>query len=238
LSIADDGETAEPESLNVTKTINLPAQTDLNWQMAATGDFNGNGKVDILWRNTATGANQVWLMNGATRSSIVNLPAQTNLNWQIVGAGDFDNDGDTDILWRRSDNGNNAVWFMDGTDYVSTKSLAALTNLDWKICGTGDFNRDGKVDIVWRNEASGGENIVWLMDGTAKKSQRSLPTQTNLTWNLAGVGDWDGDGKPDLIWRYYGGGGKNQVWLMNGFGRKATETLPAETDLNWKIENN
>jgi len=238
LSIDTDLAMAEPESLSVTKSVNLPAQTDLDWQLVATGDFNNNGKVDILWRNTATGANQVWLMNGATRSSIVNLPAQTNLNWQIVATGDFDNDGNTDILWRRSDNGNNSVWFMDGTTYVSTKGLAALTTLSWKICGAGDFNRDGKVDIVWRNEAEGGgENIVWLMNGTAKLSQRSLPSQTNLTWKLSGVGDWDGDGKPDLIWRYYGGGGKNQVWLMNGFGRKATETLPVETNLDWKIEN-
>src|SRR5207249_781877 len=28
-------------------------------------DFNGDGKSDILWRNSTTGANVIWLMNGA-----------------------------------------------------------------------------------------------------------------------------------------------------------------------------
>src|SRR6266699_2224788 len=32
-------------------------------------DFNGDGKSDILWRNSTTGANVIWLMKGATISS-------------------------------------------------------------------------------------------------------------------------------------------------------------------------
>jgi len=28
------------------------------------GDFNGDGRADILWRNSSTGENYVWLMNG------------------------------------------------------------------------------------------------------------------------------------------------------------------------------
>jgi len=238
-TLDEDLEMAEPESLNVTKTLNLPAQTDLDWQMVGTADFNSNGKVDILWRHATNGKNMVWLMNGATRTSIVNLPTLATLQWQIVGTGDFNNDGQPDILWRRSGTGANRVWLMNGATYVSTANLPSLTDLDWKIGGTGDFNRDGKVDIVWRYEKAGGggKNIVWLMDGTAKLSQKSLPSQSNLKWNMAGVGDFDGDGKPDLIWRYYGSSGKNQVWLMNGCTKKSIETLPAETNLDWKIEN-
>ena len=30
---------------------------DLNWQVAGTGDFDGDGKSDIFWRNTSTGEN-------------------------------------------------------------------------------------------------------------------------------------------------------------------------------------
>ena len=29
-------------------------------------DFNSDGKPDILWRNTATGENAYWYMNGTT----------------------------------------------------------------------------------------------------------------------------------------------------------------------------
>ena len=37
----------------------------LNWVVAGVGDFNGDGKSDILWVNTVSGELLVWLMNGA-----------------------------------------------------------------------------------------------------------------------------------------------------------------------------
>lgn len=40
---------------------------------AAKPDFNGDGKTDILWQNTVTGARVIWLMNGASYSSGVSL---------------------------------------------------------------------------------------------------------------------------------------------------------------------
>jgi hypothetical protein len=39
-------------------------------------DFNSDGKPDILWRNTATGQNAVWYMNGVTFTSGVLLPTR------------------------------------------------------------------------------------------------------------------------------------------------------------------
>ena len=39
---------------------------DQNWTIVGTGDFNSDGKTDILWRNTATGENAYWYMNGTT----------------------------------------------------------------------------------------------------------------------------------------------------------------------------
>jgi hypothetical protein len=33
------------------------------------GDYNGDGKTDILWRQTSNGAVSVWVMNGATVAS-------------------------------------------------------------------------------------------------------------------------------------------------------------------------
>ncbi len=37
----------------------------MNWSIAGVGDFNGDGKSDILWRHTS-GVNYVWYMNGVT----------------------------------------------------------------------------------------------------------------------------------------------------------------------------
>ena len=58
------------------------AEADLNWQVAGVGDFNGDGKADILWRNSSTGENYVYLMNGTTHTGGY-LRTQADLNWQV-----------------------------------------------------------------------------------------------------------------------------------------------------------
>ncbi len=39
----------------------------------------------ILWRNTATGENVVWYMNGVSGTGAANLTTVTDQNWTIVG---------------------------------------------------------------------------------------------------------------------------------------------------------
>jgi hypothetical protein len=222
-----------------TGSVSLPAVTDLNWQIVGTGDFNGDGWPDILWRyNGSGGKNVVWYMKGVSRTGSVSLPAVTDLNWQIVGTGDFSGDGWPDILWRyNGSGGKNVVWYMKGVTRTGTVSLPAVTDLNWQIVGTGDFDRDGWPDILWRHNSSGGKNVVWYMQGVTQTGTASLPAVTDLNWKIGGTGDLNGAGWPDILWRYNGSGGKNVVWYMKGATRTGSASLPAITDLNWRIEN-
>src|SRR5258708_28422886 len=69
---------------------NLATVTDLNWRIAGSGDFDGDGKSDILWRHGATGEISIWFMNGATILSAPVFGAVTDLNWSITGGGELD----------------------------------------------------------------------------------------------------------------------------------------------------
>ena len=55
-------------------------------------DFNGDGKADILWRNSTTGDVAIWLMDRTSFAGGSDI-GTIDLKWQIVGVGDFDGDG-------------------------------------------------------------------------------------------------------------------------------------------------
>ncbi len=94
-------------------------------------DFNGDGKREILLRNTTAGKAYVWLMDGSTISS-GGSPGTIGLPYQFKGIGDFDNDGRADILWRHSTTGKVYVWLMDGTS-VSSRGSPGTLSIDWEI---------------------------------------------------------------------------------------------------------
>jgi hypothetical protein len=58
------------------------ATAPLNWQIAGTGDFDGDGQTDILWRDPNSGGVALWLMNGASIRSGTGI-ATVPLSWQI-----------------------------------------------------------------------------------------------------------------------------------------------------------
>jgi FG-GAP repeat len=55
-----------------------------NWSIALTGDFNGDGKTDILWRDSSTGTVVIWFMNGVQVASTASLGA-VGTDWTIQG---------------------------------------------------------------------------------------------------------------------------------------------------------
>jgi hypothetical protein len=201
------------------------------------GDFDGDGKDDILWRNALSGENYVYLMNGLTIKATEGfVRTVADQNWQVVGVADFDGDGKTDILWRNTITGQNYVYPMDGTTIKASEGfIRSVADTTWEVKGVGDFDGDGKADIVWRNSTSG-QNYLYLMDGTTiKPTEGYLRTVADLNWQIAAVGDYDGDGKSDLLWRNVSTG-QNYLYPMDGTTIKPTEGFLRPVPVgNWAV---
>ena len=223
------------QAISVIGTTYLITINNVNWQIVGSGDFNKDGHIDILWRNSVTGGNALWYMNGSTVIGTAYLTTITDVNWRIGGTGDFNGDGKVDILWGNYVNGGNAVWYMDGSTVIGTAYLLTNQDVNWRIVGTGDFNGDGKVDILWRNVVNG-ENGLWYMNGSTYIYSTLLNKVADTNWMIEGAGDLNGDGKVDILWRNYSHGA-NAVWYMNGSAITSTEYLITIADVNWSIEN-
>src|SRR5437016_2722580 len=109
---------------------------DQGWQVAGVGDFDGDGKDDILWRNSATGENYIYLMNGTAILAEGYLRQVADLNWKIAGVGDCDGDGKADVLWSNSSSGQNYLYPMDGTTIKPTEGyLRTVPQPSWQVVG-------------------------------------------------------------------------------------------------------
>ncbi len=108
----------------------------------------------------------------------------------------------------KPDLGTERVWLMYGTTLLSSNFITSNGDPFWKIVATGDINHDGKSDIILRNQSTG-QNATWFMNGLNFISGDLLRTvngneaiERDQDWQIVGTGDYNGDGKLDLLWRH------------------------------------
>jgi hypothetical protein len=148
------------------------------------GDFNGDGKMDILWDQydpygRSTGQRILWLSAGDGTFYV--YPNPGGLNGSVTGyyavVADFNGDGMADILWVQSDTnglsaGARVLWQSNGNGNFSV--FPNFGGQDGTLVGyvpnVGDFNGDGKADVLWDSRApndsrSTGARVIWMSDG-------------------------------------------------------------------------
>lgn len=208
-------------------------QPSAGWKVVSSGDFNGDGRYDILWRNTTNGQAAVWFLNGLTMVSgnvVGNIPGT---DWKVIGSGDFNGDGKSDILWQNTATRQAAVWMMDGLAVLSAGFVGGVPSAGWQVMGSGDFNGDGKSDILWQNTSTLQAGI-WLLDGLSVLNGNIVGNVPSAGWKVAGAGDFNGDGKSDILWQNTASL-QAAAWLMDGLNVTQAGIIGATPSAGWMV---
>ena len=193
------------------------------WRLAAAADFNGDGKPDLVWQNDTTSQVGVWYMGGPEGNAFLgwnSLASDGVSGWRLAATADFNGDGKPDLVWQSDTTSQVAVWYMGGprgNAFLGSNWLASDGVSGWRLAATADFNGDGKPDLVWQNGATS-QVVVWYMGGSQGHAFQRwdwLSDARVTGWSVVGTSDFNGDGKPDLVWqkddtREVG------VWYMGG----------------------
>lgn len=134
-------------------------------EFARQGDFNGDGKADLLFSNSSTHDLTLWGMNGNQVATSAKIGTVAN-GWHNADSGDFNGDGETDLLFVNDSTCGVAIWQMDGTHVAASPQIGTINaSAGWHYERTADLNGDGKTDLLFANDTTHGV-AVWQMDGT------------------------------------------------------------------------
>ncbi|MEV7130966.1 FG-GAP-like repeat-containing protein [Streptomyces sp. NPDC093260] len=179
-----------------------------NWNASkvSSGDFNGDGKMDVAvlynYGQAADGRNQtgLWFAGGADGLSspkkVWNSDTSWNWNASTLTSGDYNGDGKTDIgvlyNYGQDTDGRNhtGLWTMAGTDTgvaAPKKVWDSTTSWNWNSSQpvSGDFNGDGKSDLAifynyGKNADGRTRHGLWTFSSTG-----DAMTSPHLDWDSA-----------------------------------------------------
>jgi hypothetical protein len=157
------------------------------------GDFNGDGKTDILtWKPISGGPSGQWFIDYSTgdasfdRQSLAAVPLQTIFDPGATPAdhnyiiADYNGDGKDDIF-QMSGTGFTVLYSKGNNTFTTEIVSPSPTSPDERLYSVGDFNGDGQADLLFMSPLSGVPATIYYF---RKNEQKHLIKQIEKNDNL------------------------------------------------------
>ena len=197
----------------------------------AVGDFNRDGKSDIVTvhSGSSNGTVNVMLGNGnGTFQAPKSSPIANNPYPNYIAVADFNGDGNPDVAFTSSSGYGLSVMLGNGDGTFQAAVKYGSTNAYYVGLLAGDFNGDGQVDLAVLNNST---PTVFLGngDGTFQAPITITNSGSSASYSFLAVADLNNDGKADLVALTYG---QVSVFISNGDGTFQTPVTYSDNNIS------
>ena len=164
-------------------------------------DLNRDGYTDVIARQTSTG--DLWYYPGTSTGLSSRRKIGTGFQYmrEITAIGDLNRDGYPDLI--AAQNSNHNLYLYPGVAGGKLGARKLIWTGGWdtmsELTAIGDVNRDGYPDLVARQNATGALFLYLGAKGFVASNRRRTALGFGGVRDLAGIGDFDRDGFPDLV---------------------------------------
>jgi hypothetical protein len=174
------------------------------------GDFNRDGNPDLIVESVLESSETVDVLLGDGRGNFQpdqRIASSRDLNPLGIAVGDFDRDGNSDLAIAYAGSDDIAVFLGDGQGGFAELLPRLTVNPGFKPCAVavGDFNGDSAPDLAVAS-CQNDRVLVWLGNGKGSfvAGQEFGGSSGHVFQDVPDsltVGDFNGDGSPDLaLW--------------------------------------
>jgi len=162
----------------------------------ATGDFNGDGVLDMA--SASVVANMATLALGIGDGQFKSVVGYANLDKgpSALAAGDFNNDGKLDLVAPNLDSSVVSLLLGNGDGTLAVQRTFSVGKAPTGIA-VADLNADGFLDLVTSNSEADNASVL-LGNGTGNFATAKEYGVGKYPVAVV-VGDFSGDGRPDLV---------------------------------------
>jgi len=204
-------------------TAASPIATGTTPEGIAVGDFNGDGIPDLAVANTGSNSVSIFLGNGDGTFTL-HSTLTTGVAPVMVAVADFNGDGKPDLAVTNSGSNSVSIFLGNGDGTFTLKSSFSSIEPSPSVIVVGDFNGDGIPDIVitcnilFPASLVHGYVVIFKGNGDGTFTEIGTPASAaNVEYSWIAVGDFNGDGKLDLVVADHTDG-KALILLGNGNG--------------------